>query len=295
MKILLTGGSGFIGSRLAFLLHRHGHEVHVVTRAARAELSAELHVADVMDANAMRDIVAKVRPEVLVHLAWITTPGVFWNSPENLRWLAASSCLMKDAVELGCSAIVAAGTCAEYVLDGRVSVEDETPTANRTLYAATKNALRMVGTSYAESTGSRFAWGRIFYPYGSGESSEKFLSLVVRALERGAVFEVREPTRRIDYVHADDVAAAFAALVESPAAAGTFNIASGRAESLLGLAREVAEAMDVDASRVRAMPNPQEGPNIIGRIDRLGALGWLPVRTLKTGLAELLSTRGGMH
>ena len=81
MRILVTGGAGYIGSHTVLLLLEEGHEVHVLDNLSNSspealrrvgELSrhdAQLHVADLLDAEAIGGIFAAVRPEAVIHFA----------------------------------------------------------------------------------------------------------------------------------------------------------------------------------------------------------------------------------
>ena len=58
-------------------------------------------------------------PTHLLHLAWYAEPGLFWRSPENLRWVEASLRLLRAFAEHGGQRAVMAGSCAEYAWQPR--------------------------------------------------------------------------------------------------------------------------------------------------------------------------------
>lgn len=276
MKVLVTGAQGFIGSRVVRMLRERGHAVHAAGRAD----------ADLCDAAAAAGLAERVRPEALIHLAWTAAPGAFWSSPSNASWVSASTMLVSAALHAGCSVIVGAGSGAEYRWDGTRCVEDETPLSESSLYAAAKNAFRASASVLARAAGARFAWGRIFYPYGSGEPPEKFVSTVARHVSRGEPVDLHEPRRRLDYLHADDVARAFVVLAEAHDAAGTFNVASGTAVGMRDLAGLVARAAGADPALIRADENRPPGPDVVASVARINGLGWTATTTLEEGVAE---------
>src|SRR5690349_15031042 len=117
MRVLLTGANGFIGRRIAQRLTERGHGVVGLTRSTErlaSDASAEWISGDLLNAAESKRIVDGASADVLVHLAWITEPGVFWHSPENERWLDASRGLIGRFVDAGGKRVVVAGTCAEY-------------------------------------------------------------------------------------------------------------------------------------------------------------------------------------
>lgn len=164
-KILLTGGSGFVGRATAAALVEAGHEVHVASR--RVPLSdvaskAAVHTADLLQEDAARRLIAAVAPEVVLHLAWCVTPGHFWTDPANLDWITASLRLARAAAEGGVSRFVGVGTCFEYDWPANAPcVEGLTPLRVHTLYDAAKASLAATLRAYLATTSTRFAWARL--------------------------------------------------------------------------------------------------------------------------------------
>ena len=195
-RVLLTGGSGFIGSRAIAPLLAAGYEVHALgaPRPATADRPRSLARSSTCSTTARRaDAVAEIAAEQLLHLAWFTEHGRFWSAPENLDWVAASLRLLRAFAEAGGRRAVLAGTCAEYDWAGAESAVREldggdgpaTPEAPATLYGACKHATRLVADAYAREAGLSLAWGRVFLLYGPGEDQRRLVPQVARALLAG--------------------------------------------------------------------------------------------------------------
>lgn len=255
-RVLLTGASGFIGRQVLPALAENGHEVHAVTRRAATHSplpGVSWHEVDLLDAQGASSLVAGVRPELLLHLAWYAEHGRFWSSPENVRWVEASLALLRAFTAAGGRRAVIAGTCAEYdwaALGGTAGVgsagaalrschESNTPVAAHTLYGASKHALHVVAESYARESGIELAWGRLFYLYGPYEQPGRLVPSVVRSLLSGALTPTSDGSQVRDFMHVEDAAAAFAALLDGDVC-GSVNVATGRPVTVRAVIERIA-------------------------------------------------------
>src|SRR6202034_4267697 len=100
-RVLVTGAGGFVGrSSIAPLLLK-GFEVHAgFSGAAPGRIPTALpgaftHVADLLSERQVQVLLRRVAPTHLLLFAWIATPGIYWQSPDNFRWLAASQNLLR--------------------------------------------------------------------------------------------------------------------------------------------------------------------------------------------------------
>ena len=207
--VLITGARGFIGRNCLSQLAGRFREVHAVTSCRPADDDrVTWHWLDLFDREQVARLLARIRPSHLLHLAWTTQPGRYWTSPENLSWLEASLHLARKFVESGGHRLVTAGTCAEYEWGHGLCGETNTPVVPATLYGRSKLAMQHVLESYAAQCGLSFASTRIFFVYGPGESPERFVPSVIRALQAGRRHPCSLGLQRRDFLHVADVAAA---------------------------------------------------------------------------------------
>lgn len=299
MRILTTGGTGFIGAPTVRHLLASGHEVvlaaypgelgRIVVPNGVTVIPADLYLQK--DRSNLLDVAAA---DAMLHMAWYAEPNNFWHSEKNLDWLAISLELIKGFLERGGSRLVVSGTCAEYdwSAGGRM-VENSTPLAPKNLYGVCKNALREVVEAYSRSRGFSYAWGRVFWPYGPGEPPGRLVSTLFSDLLSGKPCRCNSGNLWRDYLHVEDIGAAFAALMASPLQ-GAINIGSGEAVSLAELSRKIAclvgrpELMTLG----EVEPSPGNPETVQADVDRLfSELGWRPKLSLDEGLAMTLMQR----
>lgn len=279
-RVLLTGATGFVGRHTIEPLVSHGYEVHAVARELPADLdsAATWHRADLLDGSAQA-LVHEVAASHLVHLAWCTEHGTYWESPENLDWAAASLLLVRAFRAAGGERAVVAGTCAE--------------STSASLYGTAKDATRRVLEAYAAAEGLSLAWGRIFFPYGPGERPERVVPSVARAALAGEPVACSSGEQVRDFLYVEDVGSAFAALLDS-SVAGSVDVGSGEGIAL----REVLLQLERLAGRegivgLGELPPRDEPRAIVADAERLRQeVGWQPKVGLSEGLERTLEWWG---
>jgi nucleoside-diphosphate-sugar epimerase len=296
MKVFVTGASGFIGSHLTRALLAAGHDVlAMVTPGHNAwRIKDILHQISIMRGT-LQDIpniqkqVSIWQPQACVHLAWYAEPGKYLNSKENLVSLQGSLNLLQILSDCGCEQFVGAGTCAEYEMKSEILLEADR-TKPETLYAASKSSFQVIGEQIATQTGLRFAWGRIFYLYGSHEDIRRLIPSTILSLQKGQIFSASLGQQFRDYLHVTDVASAFATMVEQQAA-GIYNICSAEPVTIRFILETIGELMGQSKLiKHGALPYREWEPMFIcGNNDRLKTIGWTPQVELPSGLNDTIN------
>lgn len=249
------------------------------------------HNADLLDPTAVQSVVAAAAPERLVHLAWYAEHGLFWTSPENLRWVEATLRLLRAFADAGGRRAVVAGTCAEYewTPEGGVLAE-EAPLRPATLYGAAKDATRRVAEAFARVSEMELAWGRVFLLYGPGEPPGRLVPSVIRALLVGEQAEIGSPNLVRDFMHVEDVGGAFAALLDSRLT-GAVNVATGEPRHICEVVDTIADLVGrPELVRRAALPaRPGEPATLVADARRLHEeVGFSPQFSLREGLATTI-------
>jgi len=291
-KVLVTGATGFIGRHsLSFLLEK-GYEVHAVSSRILPHKLPDVHwhQADLLNHENISVLLAEIHPTHLLHFAWFTVPGEYWNSLENFRWVRASLDLLEAFVKNGGRRGVVAGTCAEYDWQYGYCSEQITPLIPTTLYGICKHSLQIMFEAFASQTDLSSAWGRIFFLYGPYEPSDRLVSSVVQALLRGDIASCSHGNQIRDFLYVQDVADAFVTLLDSDIM-GAVNIASGIPIVLKDIIYKIGEKLN-GKNLIRLGENPvstNEPPLVVADVRFLkNRLGWSPKFDLDEGLNQTI-------
>ena len=239
-KVLVTGASGLIGSAAVPFLKERGFEVYALStkRSGTADGVCWLK-ADLFDQKAVEDILDKVRPEFLLHLAWQSTGNFDDNS--NYEFLTASVNLLRAFADHGGKRVVMAGTYAEYGYHEGV-LEESRPAEPINAYSRYKAFLCDVAQDFCSRNGVSFGWARIFSVYGREKDPRRLTADVINHLNRNETVTIRSGSLIRDYIYVKDAGAALACLLDGKTE-GIVNICTGKGTSIHDYVMTIARAM----------------------------------------------------
>ncbi len=291
MKVLVTGASGFIGREVTTRLCGKGLEVHAVARRPLDINGAIWHNINLLDSAAVEKLIVSVKPTHLLHLAWCTEPGKFWNSVDNYAWSKATKGLFDSFVLSGGVRFVGAGTCAEYEWNELPCLESNYGGTPATLYGRTKLDTWNYINKKSELSGTSTSWGRIFWLYGPHEHPARLIPHVINGILRGADVVCTSGEQVRDFMHVFDVADSFVRLIESDVT-DAINIASGKPVEVRGIIQFIATQMAApQLIKLGALPTSGAEPHAVtADVEVLkSAVAFVPSISLEEGLIDTIS------
>lgn len=288
-RILVTGGTGFIGSHLLSRLCELDARVYAVSRRQPPETSRaiEWHQGDLADPQRTRNLVEAIKPQIIYHLAShvVAARNTEAVVPTFQCNLMATVNLLMAAQAVGCQRFILSGSLEEPSL----SVTDVVPSSP---YAVTKWA----SGAYARMFHALYQFPavilRIFMVYGPGQRDlQKLIPYVIGSLVNGKVPKLTSGRRPIDWIYVDDVveglvASALAKHVEGK----TIDIGSGKVETVRTVVQTLARFMGSDyAPSFGAKPDRQfEQVRVADMHAAKELLGWAPKVSLEEGLKRTI-------
>ena len=289
-RLLLTGATGFVGRQVRAHLDP-AYELHCTTRGEPGSNGATWHQLDLRDPNSCRRLIMDIRPEILVHTAWNTVHGIFWEAEDNADWLEAGRALFSAFAAQGGQRIVACGSCAEYAgesAEPRRESEDQGVAGPATRYGRAKLAL----LEHLRALPVEHAWARIFFAYGPGEAEQRLVPSIVRALLLGEPANCSSGLQRRDFIDVRELGRAISLLTASNVT-GAINLGQGEECRIADVANLLGElAGRPDLIRLGALPDRQGEPQrLVPDLTRQrDELGFAPAISLRQGLADALNS-----
>lgn len=302
MKLLITGGAGYVGSVCATVLLEAGHDVTVIdnfTTGNREAVPAGARLVEGDVADVADEVLADGGFDGVVHFAARSLVGESMVRPEEYwQHNVVTTLRLLDAMRAhGVDNLVFSSTAATYGEPEQVPITEDMPTAPTNPYGATKLAIDHAITSYAAAHGLGATSLRYFNVAGAygevGENREIETHLIPLVLqvalghrEKISVFGDDWPTKDgtavRDYIHVRDLADAHVLALESntPGAHRIFNLGSGDGYSV---AEVIAACREVTGHPIPAENAPRRAGDpatLIASSERAHEeLGWRPSRT----------------
>jgi UDP-glucose 4-epimerase len=289
-RVLVTGGSGFIGRHMVAGLAGAGAHVRVVDLRPHPDPAVELVQGDLADA----DVLAAALEggfDAVVHLAAVTSVLHSLEQPE-LTYrtnVAATHGLLEGARSAGVRALAFASTNAVTGPMQAPAITEAATLRPLTPYGATKAAAEMLMSAYTAAYGVRCACLRLTNVYGLGmQAKDSIVARLMRVIRTGGSFEIYgDGTQVRDYVNASDVAAAFRLALASEDWQGPVVIGSGRSLSVLEVVEAVRRITGAEIDVRHGPAKPGEMPAVIVDPARARAAGWVPQLDFAAGLADV--------
>jgi GDP-4-dehydro-6-deoxy-D-mannose reductase len=304
-RALITGASGFTGRWLARACAQAGDEVIGISRTADGPPAEEWELVelDLRDADGVRDLFRTRRPDVVYHLAALSSVGHSWADPAGtMRENVASAVNVLEALRLEApeARTVWVSTCEVYGSPASLPIVEDAPLAPANPYAVSKLAGEQLAAVYVDAHGLELVRARPFSHTGPGQRPRFVVSSLARQAIEGRLagqdpieLSTGNADTRRDFTDVRDVVRAYRLLAQTDGLRGeVFNVASGRSISateqvlLLGslLAPTRVEHL-VDPARVRA----HEVMDLRGDATRLHqATGWEPRIPFRQTVADML-------
>ncbi len=288
-RILVTGGSGFIGRHLVRALHGAGADVMVADLTRHPDTAVPTIDLDLrLPGSVERALEPGI--DAVVHLAAATSVLRSVDQPAETfdTNVSVTAALLERARQCGVGSFVFASTNAVVGGARHFPINEATGLAPLTPYGATKAAAEMLLSAYQAAYGIRATWLRFTNVYGPDMSQkDSIVARLMKATVSGTTFEVYGDGSQIrDYLYVDDAVAAIRLALGSARVHGPVVVGSERSTSVLELVAAVRQTTGVDLTVRHGPAKAGEMAKVVVDASHARSLGWRPAASLEEGLTR---------
>jgi UDP-glucose 4-epimerase len=299
MRIIVTGGAGFIGSHIVDECIAAGHEVAVVDnfwshgggRRANLHPKAKLYEIDIR-AKDLGDVFASVRPDVVSHHAAqhsvaLSTGDPDYDADVNVRGLIN---VLESSVKHGAKKVVFASSAATYGTPQYLPIDEKHSQLPESPYGITKMVAEHYLRYYAAAKGLKYTalrYGNVYGPRQDPNGEAGVIAIFAGRILQGEPIRVDwDGEQQKDFVYVGDIARAnLIALTRGND--DIFNIGTGIGTSVNALHKSIASAAGRDVSVVSAPKRPGDVRMCVFAVDKAREkLGWEPLTPLPDGIRK---------
>jgi UDP-glucuronate 4-epimerase len=308
MKVLITGGAGFIGYHLALRLFREGWQITLldnfndfydpsIKRRNVADIQKEgpatLYEVDILDSRSLRQVYEETQPEAVVHLAaWagvrpsLEKPRIYTEVN-----ITGTLNLLELAREFKTPSFIFGSSSSVYGGNTKVPFSEHDPVNEPVSpYAATKRAGELLCYTFSHNYSMNITCLRFFTVYGPRQRPEMAIHKFARLIwEEKDVPAFGNGDSRRDYTYVDDITAGIAAALRLNPRYEIINLGNSHAVSLGTLISELEQALGKKA-RIKSLP-PQQGDMKVTHADITKAqrlLGFEPSTPIGEGIGKFV-------
>ena len=248
LKILITGGTGFLGKQIVKqLIKLNYNDITLLVRKKPKNFELNKFVNFKITKNIFLENYYKLKKnlngvDILIHCAWYVNPIDYLYSEKNIECLIGTINLAKAAKECNVKKFIGIGTCFEYDVKEEY-LSTKTRILPKTPYSACKASVYFILKNLFFYSQTKFKWCRVFYLYGENENSKRLYPLIKNKLENNEYLNLGEGKQIRDYMNVKN-AAKMIVNYSLNNKIGPKNICSGIPISIKDFALKIAKKMN---------------------------------------------------
>jgi nucleoside-diphosphate-sugar epimerase len=296
MRILITGGSGFIGKPVLNTLIKNIDNVEILNLTRKKLNLNSKHLENYKcDLSSPKTYLSKIEefaPEVVIHLAWEGIPD--FSLEMCTKNILTSISFIESITKIkSCKKIIITGSCFEYNNKIGICNEDDVIVPKDYFTFAKKTILSFLELE-CNKYKIEYNWARLFYVYGPNQRSGSLIPTLIETLKSNKIPDLRTPKNANDFIHVNDVAEGINKMIFNKLNSGIYNLGSGFSTPVI----EVTKIIEIATLKDTKLTNQllQNSIETIKSVDFYAdiqkskkELSWVPNISLQTGINLLIN------
>ena len=305
MKILITGGAGFIGAHVAQKLIERGDQVVLVdnfndyydpklkedrVKHLLRGKKFKLYRADIRDFSGLEKIFKKEKVDKVLHLAAMA--GVRYSLEQPILYgevnFMGTLNLMELAKRYKIKNFVYASSSSVYGVNKKVPFSETDRVDNPiSTYAATKKATELLAHMYSHTFGLNTTGLRFFTVYGPWGRPDMAYFKFANLVRTGKPIEIYNHGKMLrDFTYIDDIVEGTIKVIDADLKCDVMNIGADKPEKLSKYIDVLEKSLDIKAEKKYLPMQPGDVPRTVADVKKLRKMGWKPKVTIEEGLAK---------
>lgn len=295
MRVLITGGNGFLGSGTARELLKRGHDICILSRNndnIQDMLGRVTFARLTDDLSCMKKSILEFSPDAIVDYAWSggnsykdinSTEQFYSNIPRGLCLLETLNTMSKKPSYMG------VGTFAEYGMIHSRAVETQIETP-QSFYGLSKVTMKNVSSMFCKQNQIAWSWVRPCYTYGPRDVRTRLIPTVIRSLLLQKQLVLNSCRSTVDYLYIDDFCNGICSILDAKKN-GVFNICSGNEYALVDILTFLQEELKFNGIiHDSSLDRESEYHYTCGFNEKLKMeTDWKPTIDIKCGLLDTIA------
>ena len=258
-RVLITGGTGFVGRHLRGFLHRKGYDVHYISRLPTHLGVGNQHVCDLVRADTLLELFSEIQPNYLLHLAALAVPN------RNLAELGQHyentvlpTLTLARIAPANLKLAIFFGSCEEYGA-GTAPFQEHHQLHAVSPYGWAKISAFHGSKLIAEQRNFPWCWIRPFLCFGAEQHSESIIPTLIRGCINGEEIQLTPGEQTRDFIYVLDLCEMILAMMQRPqiSQGQTLNLASGIPRTMISVARSINKIVGSGTLNFGAKPYRQ--------------------------------------
>ena len=231
MRILLTGGTGFIGSKVLEELNNKKNDILILTRKSiKNRTNIQFYKCDFFNPNSYIHKIRDFNPNIVVHCFWYGIPDLGKkNSNLNYKY---SKIFFSNILNLGnLEKILVSGSCFE-IKNKKGKKNENCRVDTNTFFSNSKIKIYNYLKKNIKKK-HKLYWLRIFYAYGPKQRKDSLIPYIIDCLKKNKKINIKNPNNCLDFIFVKDIAKYFKKIIELSPTSGIYNVGTGYSVKIL--------------------------------------------------------------